>query len=88
MPVRPSTPVPNAKSVKEALRFLTKVRQSPDQYRNLLDNVDGLDDLVALGEQAGFKFDGMALQTAYSHEFSLRMAIHQEMAGASGKHNR
>ena len=68
---------PATEAVSQAARFLVEVRRRPELMRRLQQETLDLDELVALGGQLGFRFDGPALQQAFRNDFMLRLAIRQ-----------
>jgi hypothetical protein len=61
----------------QAVRFLAEVRRRPELLRALREEAFDLDELIVLGQQMGFRFDGAALQQVFRHDFQLRMAVQQ-----------
>lgn len=83
--------VPQAHPVEgfgQAVRFLAEARRRPELLRAFREETFDLDELVKLGEQMGFRFDGAALQQAFRHDFQLRMAVQQAAARDSDKLDR
>lgn len=77
-----------AEGLGQAARFLAEARRRPGLLHAFREGTFGLDELVALGEQLGFRFDGAALQQAFRHDFQLRMAVQQAAARGSAEVDR
>jgi len=67
----------------QAVRFLSAVRQNPELIRRFREETFDLEELVVLGEQLGFRFNGVALQQAFHYDFQLRLAVQQSTTRSS-----
>ncbi|WP_309387787.1 Nif11-like leader peptide family natural product precursor [Cerasicoccus frondis] len=66
-------------SISSATEFMRSIRQDDALRAKVAVIVEtaSLDDIVAIGEGAGFNFTAEDLRVAYSHDWEMRMMRHR-----------
>lgn len=74
-------------SVQAALRFIGQARQDDSLKKKVaaLGHTAGLEDLLALGAEAGLAFTGEELQRAFRHDWAMRWARYGGAQAEDGK---